>query len=176
MFKEFHDENAEKMRGLAKTIRPTTDTSYHEAEAKLPSHPVSKAGPLIKQFFDQPEVSVRNVSTEQLVASLAGAGVLNTAFRDGMKALYPTIPEMWDVPPPKAGNMASRPLDYMDAGRGGYPEPAKGLAVVLQRNAAAKALSKAVKDGTGGDGLEEWRKKIAALMPPDVLKHYLANA
>ncbi len=167
MYKEIRDENAEKMRDVAKTIKPTERFQNSGGDG------LEKAGAIASQFFAQPEISVQHLSTEELVQSLAGEGDgrRNLAFREGLKALYPGFPELWNTPRPTVGNMASRPLDYMDTGRGGYPEPAKALAVAIQRNAAAKALSKAVKE-TGGDGLEDYRKRIVALMPPEVLKHY----
>jgi|HubBroStandDraft_6_1064221.scaffolds.fasta_scaffold495812_1 hypothetical protein len=172
MFKEFRDTNAEAMAAVAKTIRPTTNTKYHAAEATVPNHPMSKSGPLTRQFFDPPS-GVRNLNTEQLVDAMADGqrGGAAERFKQSLAALYPDFPELQQMPLPKVGNLFSRPLDYMDTSGGGYPAPAKALAVALENNATAKALQKAATSNDPTD-LVEYRKRIVALMPPEVRKHF----
>jgi hypothetical protein len=181
MYKEIRDENAEKMRDLAKTIRPTTETSYHAAEATMPSDSLAKAGPLVSQFFDLPEVSVQDLDTNALITTLGGGDDARAArFREKMKALYPGFPSLWDMKIPTApmvGNMASRTVDASDASTGGQHWPSAGagkaLAVALQRNEAAKALKKAASGGDAEGELGKYRESIFRLMPDDVRRHYL---
>jgi len=95
MYPTFKDENAEKMRDLAKSISEPTER-FASTGSDL-----SKAGPIASQFFQQPEVNIQHLSDEELIESMAGAE--NAAiwrFRLQMKAAYPGNPEMWNVPPP----------------------------------------------------------------------------
>jgi hypothetical protein len=179
MYKVIEDTNAQKMRDVARTIKPTGATGYHIAERSMPCTPAQKAGPFLKNFFPQKEVSVAELSTEDLINDLAGghSGSGVARFKENLQALYPSFPELWSMKPPMVGNIASRPLDYMDTGRGGYPEPAKALASALARNQAAKSLQKAVASGGDAEAeLLKYREQIFALMPEEVKKHYLAMA
>lgn len=168
----------EELLKLARTITPGHNIQHEFAKAEVVTSLDKAAHPITSQFFSQPEVSVQHLTTEQLITSLAGEGDgrLNTAFRDGLRALYPTYPGMWDIPKPSAmvGNMASRQLDSMNVNAGGQymPEPLKALSLVLEANAMARALKKAATSNDPEGELEKWRREQVKLMPIEVQKAY----
>lgn len=130
MFKGFRDENAEKMRELAKGILPATERFAGRSDS------LAKAGPIVQQFFDQPETNIQTLNTPKLLDAMPGShhGLVDR-FRERMKELYPTIPELWDVPAP-VGNMSER-----------YQE--KSLASSLGRALELNALAKAALAAAG---------------------------
>jgi hypothetical protein len=178
MYKEVHDDNSDRMRALAKTIKGTTSTRYHVTDMSMPRHPASKAGLFLKNFFPQREMNVAALSTEDLINDLAGGqpGTGVARFKDTLQALYPGFPELWDMKPPMAGNMVMRPVDPGDTN---WPsESVAGKAAsALARNQAAKSLQKAVASGGDAEAeLAKYRETIFRLMPERVREIYLASA
>jgi|GEM_PF-4513719 len=139
MFKTFKDENAELMRKLSTEIADPTER-FASAGSDL-----AKTGPISSQFFPQPEVNVELLDTETLLDTMPGGqhGLIDR-FREQMKALYPTMPWLWNLPRPMAGNMQARPLPTVDANAGGTHWPSEGKA------SRPSGLSQGEKDALAG--------------------------
>jgi hypothetical protein len=108
MYTTFKDENADKMRDVAKSITPEARfVTAGEIPLNKSEHPIAN------QFFEQPEHSVQPLDTQELIDSLAGRSPLNDRFRAAVQAQYPLTPELWGLTPPQAmdvstGGMTSR--------------------------------------------------------------------
>ena len=151
MYEGFRDARTELLRALAKNIKPVT-------KFQSTGHSFNKAasGGVAAHFFDQSEVSVQHLSTEDLAQNMAGGQVserFKSGWKDALRAMFPLTPEMWNLPRPSdlVGGLVPTPKTLGASGewperRGniGWPsESDKALGAALQRNRAVKELAKA---------------------------------
>jgi len=142
MYAEFHDERADQMRALAKSVGSPTERFAAKSDS------LAKAGPIVSQFFSQPEVNLQPLSTDKLVDSMAGSEDARRArFKAMLMSMYPTNSRMWVLEPPTAAGASVGSTGSSKARGAALLESA---AAALQRLEAAKALKLAVDGGSGG--------------------------
>jgi hypothetical protein len=154
MFKTFNDENADKMRALAKAIGAPV------AKFKSTVHTFSKAasGGIAANFFPSTPGEPRSLSTTELVENLGGAQNAARAkqgWKDALRAMFPTCPEMWNTPKPPqlVGGLLPTPsplgasADRVSVGGASWPSgpesaPSTGKALGKSATTDAESLAR----------------------------------
>jgi hypothetical protein len=130
MYSTFNDENAKKMRDVAKTIQPAERFATGNSD-------LSKAGPIASQFFPQKEMNINPLDTDAVILEMAGGeDAKDMRFRTAMRSMYPNSPEMWSLKPPSAA-----PKERTFMGGMFIPTPEKAQSGALSKSSPVASES-----------------------------------